>query len=178
MKRGRNAELSPGEWAVLGLIAQRPTHGFALAKEIGPQGEVGQVWTLPRPLVYRAIETLQAADLINPTRTEQGHGPQRTVLAATRSGKRLVTRWLDQPVEHVRDARALLLLKLLFLSRAGRDPRPLLRAQLEELKPLEHALKRKAALSEGFEKTLAVWRLESTRAAIRTVQSSLREAGG
>jgi PadR family transcriptional regulator AphA len=172
----RKADLSAGEWAVLALIALRPTHGFAIAKDIGPGGEIGNVWTLPRPLVYRALDTLQAAELIAPRRTEPGQGPRRTVFAATRAGKRLVTAWLDQPVEHVRDARALLLLKLLFLERAGRDPGPLLRAQLDELRPLESALSRRARSAAGFERTLAVWRLESTRAAIRTINAALADA--
>jgi PadR family transcriptional regulator AphA len=171
----RKADLSPGEWAVLALIAERPTHGFAVAKDIGPGGEIGNVWTLPRPLVYRALDTLQAAELIAPRRTEPGQGPRRTVFAATRRGRRLVDTWLDQPVEHVRDARTLLLLKLLFLDRAGRDAGVLLRAQLGELKPLEVALRRKARSATGFERTLAVWRLETTRAAIRTVNAALAE---
>lgn len=173
----RKADLSPGEWAVLALIAQRPTHGFAIAKDIGPGGEVGKVWTLPRPLVYRAIDTLQAAELIAPERIEAGQGPQRTVFAATRGGKRLVAIWLEQPVEHLRDARPLLLLKLLFLDRIGRDPSALLRAQLEELEPLETALRRRARSASGFERTLAVWRLESTRAAIRTINAALADSG-
>lgn len=113
----RASDLSPGEWAVLALIAQAPTHGFAIAKALAPDGEVGRVWTLPRPLVYRAIDTLQAADLIEPRRTEQGQGPRRTVVATTRRGKRFVAEWLEQPVEHVREARSQLLLKLLFLDR-------------------------------------------------------------
>ena len=172
----RKADLSAGEWTVLALVAERPTHGFALAKDIGPDGEIGKVWTLPRPLVYRALDTLQAAELIAPMRTESGRGPRRTVFAATRAGKRLVTAWLDRPVEHVRDARTLLLLKLLFLDRAGRDPGPLLRAQLAELRLLESALRRRARSASGFEKTLAVWRLESTRAAIRTIRVALADS--
>ena len=172
----RKDDLSPGEWAVLALIAQRPTHGFALARMLEPSGEVGKVWSLPRPLVYRAIETLQTAELIAPKRTEPGQaGPQRTVLAATPRGKRLVTKWLRQPVEHVRDVRPLLLLKLLFLDRAGRDPAVLLQAQLEELQPLETALRRRARTAAGFDKTLALWRLESTRAAIRASNAILSE---
>lgn len=166
-------ELSPGEWAVLALIAQAPTHGFAIAKALAPDGEVGQVWMLPRPLVYRALDTLQAAGLIEPRRTEQGQGPRRTVVATTRRGKRLVAEWLEQPVEHVREARSQLLLKLLFLDRAGRDPRRLLEAQLEELAPLEQALKRRVAQASGFERTLALWRLESTRAVNRTIRALL-----
>ncbi len=43
--------LAPGEWAVLASVAERPTHGFAVAKALGPSGEIGRVWSLSRPLV-------------------------------------------------------------------------------------------------------------------------------
>jgi PadR family transcriptional regulator AphA len=166
-------ELSPGEWAVLAFVADAPTHGFAVAKALAADGEVGRVWTLPRPLVYRALDTLQAASLVEPRRVEQGNGPKRTIVATTRRGRRLVDAWLEQPVEHVRDVRSQLLLKLLFLDRAGRDPSPLLRAQLDELAVLEQALAPKAAQAEGFDRTLALWRLESARAATRALKKLL-----
>jgi PadR family transcriptional regulator AphA len=167
-------QLSPGEWAVLAYVAGGPTHGFAIAKALAPDGEVGRVWTLPRPLVYRALETLEKAALIAPLRVEQGQGPKRTIVGTTRRGKQLVRAWLEQPVEHVRDVRSQLLLKLLFLDRAGQDPAPLLRAQLAELAPLEEALRRKAAGASGFERTLALFRLESTRATTRSLEELLR----
>ena len=60
MARTRSEELSPGEWAVLALLNERPTHGFALARALAPGGEIGRVWSFRRPLVYRALETLQS----------------------------------------------------------------------------------------------------------------------
>ena len=57
MPRGRD-ELTAGEWAALALLTEEATHGFALARTMAPDGEVGRVWSLRRPLVYRALETL------------------------------------------------------------------------------------------------------------------------
>ena len=129
MPRSRS-DLTAGEWAVLALLAEEPSHGFAIARVMAPAGEVGRVWAVRRPLVYRAAETLTRMDLVRPTGTEASRtGPQRTVLAATPAGKRAVTRWLKTPVEHVRDGRSLLMLKLLFLARRGADATPLLTAQ-------------------------------------------------
>jgi DNA-binding PadR family transcriptional regulator len=97
---------------------------------MGPEGEVGRIWSVRRPLVYRAIDNLSAMDLVRPAGTVPSRsGPQRTVLEATSDGKRALTRWLRGPVAHVRDARSLLMLKLLFLTRAGADLEPLLTAQ-------------------------------------------------
>jgi hypothetical protein len=38
------------EWMVLGLLAEQPSHGFALARLLAPGGEVGRVWAASRPL--------------------------------------------------------------------------------------------------------------------------------
>lgn len=172
-RRRQQLELSAGEWAVLALVAEQPRHGFAIARLLAPDGDVGMIWTMRRPLVYRALEILEADGLIETSATEQDKGPRRTVLAATRRGRLAAERWLDTPVEHVRDARSELMLKLLFLERSRRDRRPLLEAQLERLVPLESSLKKRVAGTEGFERTLALWRLESTRALLRVLRTLL-----
>src|SRR5262245_6907324 len=121
------AELITGEWAALALLAEEPSHGFAVARALEPDGEVGKIWTVRRPLVYRAIDGLTVRQFVQPSGTVPSRsGPDRIVLAATPRGKRAVTRWLRQPVAHVRDARSDLMLKLLFLTRRGADLEPLL----------------------------------------------------
>jgi len=175
MPRSRN-ELTAGEWAVLALLAEAPSHGFAVARVMAPDGEVGRVWSVRRPLVYRAAETLTRMDLVRPAGTEPSRtGPQRTVLTATPAGKRAVTRWLKTPVEHVRDGRSLLMLKLLFLARCGADATPLLTAQRDVFAVHAARLARAADAAEGFERALALWRLETTTAAARFVETMLAQ---
>src|SRR5262249_44873611 len=53
-----------------------------------------------------------AAGLIAPQIVESGRGPQRTIYAATPAGHEAAAAWLDTPVEHVRDVRSHLLIKL------------------------------------------------------------------
>jgi DNA-binding PadR family transcriptional regulator len=124
------------EWVVLGLVAEGPTHGFALARLLAPGGEVGRVWSAGRPLTYRAIERLAADGLIEPVRTEAGLGPRRTVHRITPTGRRALRRWQSTPVQHLRDVRAELLAKLLLLERAGRPDTTLLDAQRRAFAPL------------------------------------------
>jgi DNA-binding PadR family transcriptional regulator len=62
-------ELTAGEWAVLALLVEEPTHGFAIARAMAPEGEVGRIWSVRRPLVYRAIETLTGMGLVRPAGT-------------------------------------------------------------------------------------------------------------
>lgn len=176
--RGRS-DLSPGEWAVLALVAERPTHGWAVARALAPDGEIGAVWTFPRALVYRALDTLLAGGLIEEKGVEEGtRGPRRTIVGATPAGRAEVRDWLTEPVGHVRDARSLLLLKLVFTGRAGRDTRPLLEAQRVTLAGIEVALlARQAAAGDGTERLLAAFRLETTRAVGRFVESLLADIG-
>jgi DNA-binding PadR family transcriptional regulator len=175
MPRPRD-ELTAGEWAVLALLGEAPTHGFAIAKAMAPEGEVGKIWSVRRPLVYRAVDTLTAMGLVRPAGTVPSRsGPQRTVLEPTPTGRRALTRWLREPVAHVRDARSLLMLKLLFLTRRNADLEPLLSAQRELFVKLCERLTSAADEAEGFDRALLLWRLESTTASLRFVETMLGE---
>lgn len=124
------------EWVVLGLLAEVPRHGFALADLLRPGGEVGRVWSASRPLTYRAIVQLAADGMIETVRTEAGRGPNRTVHRATRAGRAVLASWVHRPVAHLRDVRTELLVKLLLLERAGRSTDALLQAQRRSFAPL------------------------------------------
>jgi PadR family transcriptional regulator AphA len=126
---------------VLALLAEQPAHGFALSRVLAEDGELGQVWTMPRPRVYRAIEDLREAGLIEAVETSpSARGPNRTVFATTAAGAVAIDQWLARPVAHVREARSELLLKLVLTQRAGRDLRPLAAAQLGVLDQLVERL--------------------------------------
>jgi DNA-binding PadR family transcriptional regulator len=175
MPRARD-ELTAAEWALLALLSENPAHGFALARAMSADGEVGQVWALRRPLVYRALETLERMQLARPVGTlPSSSGPQRTILEATPAGKRALTKWLSQPVEHVREARSLLMLKLLFLARRKADLEPLLAAQRDHFSVRAQSLSAAAAKADGFDRALLLWRLENTTAVIRFTETMLAE---
>src|ERR1700742_2864778 len=105
--RRRSDQLTTGEWAVLSLVDEGPTHGFAVARALAPGGDVGRVWAIRRPLVYRTLEQLEGRELIRVAGTEPSTtGPPRTLLETTAEGSRMVAEWLREPVEHLRDARS------------------------------------------------------------------------
>lgn len=159
--------LSLAEWVVLVLVAERPTHGFPIAQLTAPDGELGRIWQLPRPIVYRALSRLAEAGLISPDGCEPGRGPQRTIYAATPAGRSAAGYWLQTPVEHVRDVRSHLLMKLALLHRAGLDPAGLLQRQRQVLAPIAAAMAAERPDPAGFEATLLAWRRANARAAIR-----------
>lgn len=152
------------EWTVLAVITERPTHGFAIAQLTAPGGELGRVWQIPRPVIYRAIGRLSEAVLIVPDSVEPGLGPQRTIYIATPEGRTAVRAWLDQPVGHIRDVRSHLLLKLALLDRIGTDPADLLRRQKAVLEPIVDAIDAEFPTGGRFDATLLAWRRATTAA--------------
>lgn len=170
--RRRPEQLTTGEWAVLALVDEGATHGFAVARALAPGGDVGRVWAMRRPLVYRTLEVLETRELTRTAGTEASTaGPQRTLVEVTDEGASRVATWLAAPVEHVRDARSELMLKLLFLDRRGGDPGPLLDAQRERFAAYEASLRASLDDAEGFARTLALWRVENTAAGVRFVDA-------
>jgi DNA-binding PadR family transcriptional regulator len=166
-----SADLSLTDWAVLGLVAEGETHGWAVARELAPDGALGRVWTVRRPLVYRSLATLTARNLIEPRGEVAGSaGPQRTLVGITRQGRTALRRWLTTPVAHVRDVRGAFLVKLALLERAGRPTTELAAKQLERLAPVFAALRRPPTGST-FEAVLYRWRREQARAVERFLQS-------
>jgi DNA-binding PadR family transcriptional regulator len=153
------------EWTVLVLLSQRPAHGFAVSQLTAPGGELGRIWRIPRPVVYRAIGRLVEAGLITPASVEPGLGPQRTIYTVTPQGRDAAEEWLNTPVEHVREIRSQLLIKLALLHRAGRDPVGLLTRQRAVLDPIARAVQAQASL-DGFDAILLAWRRATAAAAL------------
>jgi PadR family transcriptional regulator AphA len=158
---------SIAEHVILALIAEKPAHGFAVARLVGEQGPVGRIYEIPRPVVYRSLSRLIDLGLVKPQGVEQGIGPQRTVMGITRAGRREVDSWLARPVEHVRDLRTELLVKLALIDRIGADSTPLVEAQRLVLQPIVAALTVQKSRGRGFDRTIIAWRYQSARAAIR-----------
>jgi PadR family transcriptional regulator AphA len=151
---------------VLALLVEQPAHGFALTRLLAEDGEVGQVWTMPRPRVYRALEDLTDAGLIEAVETmPSDRGPARTVFSATQAGSVALEHWLASPVAHVRDARSVLLLKVVLTHRAGRDVRPLAAAQHGVLEQLAVRLAAQLGEAEGARALVLRFRLAQTEAA-------------
>lgn len=174
MKSDPSADLLPGEWAVLGVIADGPTHGFAVARMLAAEGDLGRVWTMSRPRVYRAIADLASRGLIAPVgEADSERGPSRVVYAVTHEGRDRLARWLATPVDHVRDVRSDLLLKLALLDRAGRSPRRLLAAQRETLTRIAASVADSRRAAAGFDAVMLDYRAASTQAVLAFVEEQL-----
>jgi DNA-binding PadR family transcriptional regulator len=113
-------ELSLADWAVLAIVTEGPTHGWPIVLELRADGALGRVWTVARAVVYRSLTTLTSQGLLEECGEAPGvRGPQRTIVRATRAGRRAAA-----VARHARrargDVRTELLLKLALLACAGR----------------------------------------------------------
>jgi PadR family transcriptional regulator AphA len=167
-------DLSLAEWVCLALIVEHPRHGWSLVRELATDGAIGRVWSLSRPLTYRAVDGLLTRELVAHRGAEAGGGPTRQVLHATPRGRRVAEKWLTTPVVHMRDVRTELLLKLVLGERRGRDPRPLLRAQRDVFEPHEAALR--VARRRTNADDVDLWRYESSVAVRRFLDGAIRAA--
>lgn len=164
--RTREHHLLLGEWACLGILYAGPSHGFAIAARLKPTGDIGRVWSLSRALTYRALEQLTSHGYVEPVGVEPGiAGGNRTILAATRSGRAQLRTWLATPVTHLRDLRSELLLKLVLADLSGIDVSVMLERQRANVAELSDAID--AQVAAHPDDIVALWRAESSRAAIR-----------
>ena len=172
------AELTPSEYAVLALVAEKPIHGWALSVKLAKGGEIGAIWSLGRPLVYHSLERLEQEQLLKPVGLERGdRGPHRVVYGVTPKGRAALRSWLVQPVEHVRDIRSLFLLKVVLSQRVGIDVEPLLVAQRAVLVPfvtwLEAQLDDVDPIGSPGEATMLYFRLETAKTIVRFIDGML-----
>jgi PadR family transcriptional regulator AphA len=160
--------MSRNEWIGLSLVCEGPTHGNAISRLLGPDGDLGRIWRVPKAMVYRSLGRLSGFGLIGSAGEEPSHrGPVRSLVAATEAGQLAAVSWQHRPVQHTRDVRSELLVKLALLDRSGADPHELLVAQHALLVPLPGALRDRLAGATGFERTLLLWRYETASATVR-----------
>lgn len=157
---------SLAEWACLGALYGQTAHGWAVARRLRADGDLGRVWQLSRALTYRAIDQLTERGLIVPVGEEEStDGPRRTLLTATHRGRAELRTWVQTPVEQIRDLRSELLLKLLFAREFGIDVDAMLRDQRRLVEERLLVLRRDAAADPTD--LVARWRVEMATAALR-----------
>lgn len=164
-------DLLLGEWACLGLLYKKPSHGFAIAARLKPESDIGRIWSLTRPLTYRALEQLQMHGYIEQYGEEVGlAGGNRTLLSITKTGRAIFRTWSHTPVVHLRDMRSELLLKLFLADECGIDIADMLEMQRKNIKTLQQNIESNIRES-GKNDAVLVWRHEIAEATLRFIDS-------
>ena len=126
--------------ALLGLLAQRPRHGYELhaAFEAVIGGE--QNWDVKPAQIYTTLARLEEAGLVQEDLVEQGSGPEKRIYAVTPAGRSTLAEWFAQGVEgeHLRDE--LFIKLMLSLTTDGASPRKVIQTQRAKLFRDLHAI--------------------------------------
>ena len=90
--------------AILGLLAQKPRHGYELHAAFSAVG--GATWDVKPAQIYTTLERLEESGLVQ-TESDLGEGnePDRRIYAITRDGRDALKDWFEDgvPTEHQRD---------------------------------------------------------------------------
>lgn len=166
------------EWASLAvLVTDGDRHGWAVARELRPDGSLGRIWHASRAVTYRSLDALVDRCWVAEAGAERGVGPQRTILRATAEGRDALEGWVATPAEHLRDLRSELLMRLVVADRLQQPTGTMLAAQQRIVERVIVQLERGATggttVVEPEFDLVAEWRLESARAAHRFITRRL-----
>lgn len=87
-------DLSP-EYALLGLVSQRPAHGYELHQRL--TDELGFVWRISQSQTYAALSRLERKGDIASSEVQQEKLPARYLYRISAAGKTRFSAWLFTP---------------------------------------------------------------------------------
>ena len=118
---------------------------------------------------YRSLDQLAQRGYLRAVGEEPGiAGGNRTILAATRTGRAQLRRWLATPVDHLRDLRSELLLKLIIADICDIDVTSMLGRQHQHIARADR--RHHGPPDEQPGDVVALWRSESSKAALRFLE--------
>ncbi len=106
----------PAEYAILGLLENRPMHGYEMFQQF-QGGTLGQIVHLEMSQMYAFLKKLDRLKYIEAELEPQGVRPPRKIFHLTDLGRKTFLEWLTTPVERPREIRLLFLIKLYFAQR-------------------------------------------------------------
>ncbi|MGC8874967.1 MAG: PadR family transcriptional regulator [Chloroflexia bacterium] len=110
-------------YALLGLLAQRPRHGYELRAALEALVGGKETWEVRPGQVYATLGRLAEAGLVTQVAVEKEGGPEKRVYALAPRGQEALQQWLrsEASIEHQRDE---FFIKLMVAVMTGRDDIP------------------------------------------------------
>ena len=105
------------KFAILGLLAQQPRHGYDLKRAF--EAMLGHTWQVNIGQIYSTLARLERDGLITCEEVPQDLLPNRKVCRLTPAGERALQDWLARPEPPPLRVRVDFYLKLLIARRAG-----------------------------------------------------------
>lgn len=165
--------LSLADNVCLALIINGAEHGWAVVQQLQPTTPLGRIWSLSRALTYRSIEHLIDLKYVRRHGVAPGKGADRRLVHATSLGRGEAHKWLETPVEHLRDVRTELLLKLELRTQANKSNVAFIRRQQKMFSPVIATLGDTARSSRI---PVDLWRSESAKSVDTFLRLLVRQA--
>ena len=126
--------------AVLGLLAQRPRHGYELraAFEAVVGGE--ENWDVKPAQIYSTLARLEKSGLVAEDSVSQDGGPEKRVYAITPAGRATLIEWFATGIEREHQRDEFYIKLMLSLASGEANPRALLQTQRNQLYQEMHAI--------------------------------------
>lgn len=167
--------------AVLGLLQQRPRHGYELHAALLALS-AGDLWDVKPAQIYATLDRLSEQGLVREQAGVQSGGPQRRPFELTDSGVAELRTWFSMPVEQAY-ARDEFFLKLMLAITSGIEaPVQVLRTQraslyrdLHELLSQRQAATERGALAHQLQLDQAVMHVEADLRWLELVELRLDE---
>lgn len=135
--------LATPSYVLLGLLRERPCHGYELYQAFNNATTLGQVWHLGISQMYAELKKLETAAMVRSTVERRDLRPPRRIFALTPKGRSAFTRWMETPARGVREMRLEFMVRLFFARGAGR------RAVTRLIVQQQNALNRELAALSG-----------------------------
>jgi len=157
--------------ALLGLLIQRPRHGYDLhaAFEAVMGGEHN--WDVKPAQIYTTLARLEEGGLIKQDGVEQGGGPEKRIYVITRQGRDTLAEWFATGVEpeHQRDE---FYIKLILAAATGEaSPRKVIQTQRARLYQDLHAM---TAKRKQLDKSVALAQILLMDKTVMHLEADLR----
>jgi PadR family transcriptional regulator, regulatory protein AphA len=113
--RGNINPFTSSEFALLGFLYEKPTHGYDLHKLITDPDGIGLIWNVKMSNLYAYLDKLDKKGLISGTMQPGDSHPTRMEFQITEKGKTVFEEWLPSIIHHPRDFRQDFMLRFYFL---------------------------------------------------------------
>lgn len=110
-----------GEFILLGVLLQKPMHGYDLYKYLNTDPVLNQIWTVKQSMMYAMLEKLESLGLVESRIVDSGTLPVKREYHVSEVGENAFMDWITTPVDRPREIRVEFLAKLSFLLRADRE---------------------------------------------------------
>ncbi len=126
--------------ALLGLLAQRPRHGYDLRAAFQAVMGGEENWDVKPAQIYTTLARLEESGLVREEAVDQEGGPEKHIYAITPAGRAELRAWLTSSVERY-DQRDEFFLKLMLALATGEaDPAKVIQTQRAALYQELHAI--------------------------------------